>query len=291
MCSAASAGVSRGYNGSQVFNTLYATPDPSEPQHCGLVGGASYWYAYIPPADGTLTLDTIGSDFDAYLAVYTYNPPLTGYGDLIPIICDNDSAGTNGAARLEFAAPKNRQFLVVLDGINGARGIAKLNYRLDTNRPPVAPMLLESPAPRSVTAGTSVTLHVALAGSPPLHFLWRKGDVLIPGATNAALVFDNVAPVHSGEYHVIVSSHVGSPLNVLLPLRVLVPPPLGVTHSNGAFALSFPSVAGQRYFLEQTDTLDGEWQTSTQSFVGNGSMFVVTNASDGGIRFYRVRVE
>ena len=36
--SAAGAGVSRGYNGSQVFNTTYATPDPTEPNHCGLNG-------------------------------------------------------------------------------------------------------------------------------------------------------------------------------------------------------------------------------------------------------------
>ena len=119
--SAAGAGVSRGYNGSQVFNTTYATPDPSEPNHCGLNGGASYWYAYQPPADGTLVLDTSGSSFDTFIAAYTFNPPLTSYADLIPLTCDNDSAGTDGAARLEFAAPRNRQFLVVLDGVNGAR--------------------------------------------------------------------------------------------------------------------------------------------------------------------------
>lgn len=289
--SAASVGVSRGYNGSQVFNTTYATPDPGEPQHCGINGSASYWYAYQPPADGTLMLDTIGSNFDTYLAVYTFNAPFTGYADLIPITCDNNSAGTNGAAKLEFAAPRNRQFLVVLDGINGDRGIARLNYRLDTNRPPVAPTLLESPAPRSVAAGDIVILQAVLAGSPPLHFLWRMGDALIPGATNAALVLNNVVPAHSGDYHLTVSSHVGSPLDVLLPLRVLVQPSLSIAHSNGVFALAFPGVVGQRYFIEQTDALGSGWQSLTQNFVGNGSLFVVTNAGDGSNRFYRVRVE
>ena len=288
---AASVGVSRGYNGSQVFNTAFATADPTEPNHCGLNGSASYWYAYQPPADGTLMLDTIGSSFDTFMAAYTFSPPLTSYADLIPLACDNDSAGTNGAARLEFAAPKNRQFLVVLDGVNGARGIARLNYRLDTNRPPIAPTLLESPAMRSVAAGSTVRLQAALAGSPPLHFLWRKGDALIPGATSAALLLDNVAPVHSGDYYLTVSSHVGSPLNVWLPLHVLVAPSLGIAHSDGLLTLSFPGVVGQRYFIEHSEALGSGWQPVTQNFVGNGFMFVFTNADPGGNHFYRVRVE
>ena len=42
-------GVVRGYNGSQVFNTTLATTDPTEPPHCGVAGGASYWLMYQPP--------------------------------------------------------------------------------------------------------------------------------------------------------------------------------------------------------------------------------------------------
>ncbi len=291
LITAASSGVSRGYNGSQVFNTLYATPDPSEPRHCDLAGGASYWYAYTPPADGTLVLDSIGSAFDTYLAVYTYDPPLTGYGDLIPIACDNDSAGTNHAARLEFAAPKNRTYFVVLDGINGARGMAQLNYRLDTNRPPVAPTLVAPQAPLAAAAGTSIALQPAITGSMPLRFLWRMGDSLIQGATNHSLLLADLTPAHSGDYRLTVSSHVGAPLLVSVPLRVLIPPPLELLSINpGALNFSFPSIAGQEYLLDHAPAPDGPWQTSTNVLTGTGEILSITHTSVITPQFFRLKV-
>jgi len=290
--SAASVGVSRGYNGSQVFNTTYATADPTEPNHCGLNGSASYWYAYEPPADGTLMLDTIGSSFDTFIAAYTFNPPFTSYADLIPLACDNDSAGTNGAARLEFAAPKSRQFLVVVDGISGARGIARLNYRLDTNRPPIPPTLIQASATSSVAVGADVTLQPAILGSPPLRFIWRKETNLLAGATNRFLQLSNVAPPHSGNYIVTVSSHIGSPLEVLMPLRVLVPPQLRfLPQPDGSGPLGFISVTGQNYFIEETDALDHPWRPWLDSYPGNGSLIILTNAIRDSAVFYRVRVE
>lgn len=289
---AANIGVSRGYNGTQIFNTTYSTPDPAEPMHCGLAGGATYWYAYQPPADGTLLLDTVGSTYDTFLAVYTYDSPFIDYSGLIPISCDDNGAGTNGAARLEFAAPKSRQFLVVVDGIDGARGIAHLNYRLDTNRPPVPPTLLATPAPRTVVNGADVNLRPEVAGSPPLRFHWRRGASLLDGETNAFLQLAKVAPVQSGDYVVSVSSHVGAALEVSLPLRVLVPPRIDLTPlPDGSPQLAFPGVSGCRYVIEETDSLDHPWQSFPYVFTGDGSLIVFTNSSGRGTRFFRVRVE
>ena len=289
---AAAGGVSRGYNGSQVFNTVYATADPNEPQHCGLTGSASYWYAYSSPVDGTVTLDTIGSNFDTYLAVYTYNPPFNGYADLVPITCDNDGAGTNGASRLEFAAPKNRQFLVVLDGINGARGIARLNYSLDTNRPPVAPTLMAAQLPISAALGHDVTLHPSVAGSPPLHFTWRKGASAITGATNDGLTLLNLNVGHSGDYFVTVSSYLGEPLEIRLPLRVLVAPELRLSaESDGRIHLNFESVPGQNYVLEHTSDLSAGWLEFTNGYANDGATLTMTNTFDRSSHFFRLRVE
>src|SRR5215472_1984925 len=89
-------GVVRGYNGSQIFDTTYATSDPAEPAHCGVTGGASYWLAYQPPVNGTMTLDTVGSTFDTVLEAYTYNGTLTGYQDLIPLGCNDDFQAAHG---------------------------------------------------------------------------------------------------------------------------------------------------------------------------------------------------
>jgi len=58
---ALSTGLTRGYDGSQIFNTTSATTDPNEPLHCATSRSGTYWWTYQPPADGTVTLDTIGS--------------------------------------------------------------------------------------------------------------------------------------------------------------------------------------------------------------------------------------
>lgn len=289
---AAAAGVSRGHNGSQVFNTAYATPDPDEPRHCGLAGGASYWFAYSAPADGTVTLDTIGSSFDTVLAAYAFNAPFSGHADLIPITCDNDSALSNGAARIEFAVPQGRQFLVVIDGVDGARGIAKLNYRLDTNRPPVAPVLVAAPLPVSAAQGRDLTLLPSVTGSPPLTFVWRKDSRLIEGATNSGLALLQLNATHSGEYLVTVSSYLGGPLEVRMSLRVLVPPELRISlGTGGSLRFDFENVPGQTYLLEHTEDLGAPWQTFTNDLATDGASLTVTNPPAGPSHFFRLRVE
>lgn len=288
----AGVGVSRGYNGTQIFSTTFATPDPNEPDHCGQVGGATYWYGYQPPADGTLMLDTLGSTYDTVLAVYTYNPPFNSYADLIPIACASGSPGSRGSTQLELAAPKSRQYLVVVDGINGARGIVHLNYRLDTNRPPIPPTLVQTPVSRVAPPGATVLLQPDIKGSPPLHFFWRKGTDLLSGSTNSFLQLNNVLPAYSGNYVVTVSSHVGSPLEVLMSLRVVAPlPRLDMLGWDGKSILSFQSLSSQRYWLEYTAALGEAWARLTASFSGDDSIIVITNSPVDGRQFYRLRVE
>ncbi|HWN96071.1 MAG TPA: immunoglobulin domain-containing protein, partial [Methylomirabilota bacterium] len=66
----AGGGTAHGYSGTQIFNTLGSTKDPGEPSHCGIPGGASEWYAWQPPTNGTAVIATDGSTFDTVLAVY-----------------------------------------------------------------------------------------------------------------------------------------------------------------------------------------------------------------------------
>jgi hypothetical protein len=133
-------GVTRGYNGTQIFNTVYARRDPAEPAHCGVPGTASYWFAYQPPVAGLAKLDTDGSDFDTVLAVYTYEEPFTSYASLVPVNCDNNGGPNGLTSRVEFTAAPDRTYLVVVDSANGTRGIVHLNYRLvtDLTPPPLA---------------------------------------------------------------------------------------------------------------------------------------------------------
>jgi hypothetical protein len=123
-------GVVRGYNGTQIFNTAYGTVDPFEPPHCNVVGGASYWFGYDAPTRGIAQLNTEGSNFPTVLAVYTYVPPLLDYLGLIPVACDCGGSTNGLASSVQFSADPFRNYLVVVDGVNGASGIAHLNYGL-----------------------------------------------------------------------------------------------------------------------------------------------------------------
>ncbi len=124
--------VTRGYDGAQIFNTTYATPDPNEPRHCGVTGGASYWFDYTAPATGTLIVDTLGSGYDTVLAGYGLQLPVIGYESLVALTCDNDSLAPHGADRISLPVTAGRQYLIAVDGVDGARGLARLNYHLLT---------------------------------------------------------------------------------------------------------------------------------------------------------------
>lgn len=125
---AMSAGVSRGYTGTQIFSTTGALSDPGEPLHCGVPGGASHWFTFIAEADGELQVNTDGSSFDTLLAVYLPNGP--GYTNLLAIGCDNNSGLDGLDSRVRVQVQRHRTYLIVVDGVNGTSGRVVLNYSL-----------------------------------------------------------------------------------------------------------------------------------------------------------------
>lgn len=185
---AAAVGVSRGYNGAQVFNTIYATPDPNEPQHCGVAGGASYWFAYEAPTNGTLNLDTIGSRYDTVLAAYEVPPGEFSYANLISLGCDNDGVAPLGASRLEVPVVAGRQYLVAVDGVGGLRGLAQLNYRLETAPgADLVPPTLRITTPPSVRLAVSNST-ILIAGTAADNVSVSNILVHTPSATMVAQI-------------------------------------------------------------------------------------------------------
>lgn len=153
---AANPGVTRGYNGTQVFNTTYATPDPNEPQHCGVAGGASYWFAYEAPTNGVLHVDTIGSGFDTVLAAYGVQQPPGGFESLLSLACDNDALAPQGESRIELPVAAGQQYLIVVDGVAGAKGIAHLNYQLEVTDTTPPSVTIAEPLKATTLVSTSM---------------------------------------------------------------------------------------------------------------------------------------
>ncbi len=283
-------GVVRGYNGSQIFNTTYAVVDTNEPPHCGISNGPSYWLIYQPPTNGTITLDTIGSTYDTVVEAYTYNGVLTGYQDLISIACDNDSVGSSGAARVQFPVVKSRQYVVAVEGVNGATGTAWLNYSLNTNQLPSAPTLLSQPTTIVASPGTNVTLAPSVAGAPPLRFSWKKNTTPMAGVTTPSIFLANVTTNDSADYVVTVTNDLGT-LTATLPLLVMIPSPqCSLKLVSNYLQLTFGTVTGLRYTVEEAPEITGAWQPWPDFYIGDGQP-VILNIPGGGTKFYRVRVQ
>ncbi len=138
----------RGFSGSQVFSTVGSLKDPGEPDHCGVRGGASQWFAFEAEEDGVFAVNTEGSTFDTVLAVYTGTN--ANFASLTPVACDNDS-GTNGlTSSLHFITRAGTVYYIVVDGVNGASGTVVLNYTTQGEQD--GPSLVVTSAP-SVAAG------------------------------------------------------------------------------------------------------------------------------------------
>ena len=251
------SGVMRGYNGSQVFSTLRATRDPAEPRHCGLPGGPTYWFCYQPPQAGRLQLDTAGSTFDTLLAVYTYEPPLRGYAGLIPLGC-NDNGGAAGTSRLQLDVVPDRTYFIVVDGVNGARGRARLRYRLKpANPPPSQPVLQVVPQAATLAPGNPLTLRVVAAGEEPMTYQWFRNGTPLLEATGPTLTRDAVGEADAGEYAVTVRNAFGEAASPEARVEVWSRPRVRAD-GEGGLVFTFPARIGYEYGLAGSGATAGE---------------------------------
>lgn len=253
-------GITRGYNGSQVFDTVYSGRDAAEPIHCGKGSGSSYWFGYYPPASGEMDVDTAGSSFDTVIAVYTYEMPYLGYASLREVTCDDNSGPDGRSSRVRFRADVAQRYIVVVDGVNGARGRAHLNYRLETNAIPVlmAPRIISVSAGQVVREGSSVALSVVAEGTLPLSYRWLPTSAAASGITNHLLDLGSARAAIAGSYQVEVSNQVGAVLSTPIPVSVWSPP-AAMRTLGGGWLLRYLTAGPALAELQVTPTLDGAW--------------------------------
>ncbi len=113
-----------GTEGKLTANSLSASREFGEPLHAGNQGGRSIWYTFVPPANGILTLDTQGSNFDTVVAVYTGNR----LASLESLGSNDDATPGAGYSRLEQAVEGGTVVRIALDGFAGQAGTVELAY-------------------------------------------------------------------------------------------------------------------------------------------------------------------
>ncbi|MEY2427140.1 MAG: hypothetical protein QOJ40_25 [Verrucomicrobiota bacterium] len=70
--------------------------------------------------------------------------------------------------------------------------------------------ITNQPAGQIVPIGSNPAFAVVAFGTAPITYQWRLEGTNLPGATNAALLLNNVQPTNAGSYSVAVSNSLGS---------------------------------------------------------------------------------
>jgi uncharacterized repeat protein (TIGR01451 family)/uncharacterized delta-60 repeat protein len=111
-------------SGSILGSNLGATLETGEPVIAGITGGASVWYRWTAPANLAITFQTVNSDFDTLLGVYTGNSV-----DGLTLVADNDDAsGSLVTSAVIFNAAVGTTYYIAVDGFDGATGNIHLSW-------------------------------------------------------------------------------------------------------------------------------------------------------------------
>ncbi len=276
-----SGGVVLGYNGTQIFNTTNAVVDTNAPLVCGVPPGAAYWFSYQAPTNGIMTINTSNSSFATLLAVFTYAGVLTSYTNLVSVACDNNSGGTGtNTSQVSFVTTNGGNYFIVVGGVNGARGIAHLNYSLSAGLPPVPPVLTSPPTPLLASANTAVAFNAVASGTAPLAYQWWKNNSRLRQQTNASVFFSEPSGQDTGNYFVVVTNIAGAVTSAPVNLTVISSAFVRLNSASNSVVAAFPGIRGYQYSVDCAAGLSaGAWVHWTNAFPDYGGLIWVTNST------------
>jgi uncharacterized repeat protein (TIGR01451 family) len=151
-----------GNSGAASGHSILASKEAGEPLHAGNAGGASVWWKWVAPANGQVSLDTHGSNFDTLLAVYG-GASVSG---LTPVAANDNDSSPNNTSGLLFQAYAGTEYQIAVDGLGGQAGDIQLNFYL--NEAAQADLSIsQSVTPSSPRVGDSVTYTLTVTNNGP----------------------------------------------------------------------------------------------------------------------------
>ena len=102
-------------------DNILASGETGEPSQNGDL--ESVWWTWIASEDGSITIDTNGSDFDTYLSVFTGNTV-----DSLTTIIQNDDSGNGFQSSVTLDVTAGTSYHIAVDGFGSDEGNIVLNY-------------------------------------------------------------------------------------------------------------------------------------------------------------------
>jgi hypothetical protein len=282
-------GVNLGYNGTQIFNTTNSIRDTNAPAICGAVGGAPYWFAYQAPTNGTMTVDTLGSSFPTLLGAFTYDGTFTSYTNLYIVTCDVTNGPNGLPSTIELQTEVGRNYFIVVDGVNGVRGIAHLNYSLSPGFPAQPPGIASQPQSLVVAKQTAVALSVVANGTAPFYYQWWHDASRLNQQTNASLLLSSPKASDGGMYTVVITNIAGAVTSAPAAINVVGGAFNRLDASSKLMISGFPATRGYQYSADCC--VNGSlnyWYAWTNAFPDYGGIVWFTNTLENDALFLRV---
>lgn len=274
-----------GTAGSQTFSTHDATTEAGEPLHCGSIANSTHWITIPVATNGSLRVDTIGSDFDTILAVYTGG----SFATFVQVACDENSAPDGISSQLVLDVVADTTYHVVVAGRNNAQGTVQLNWQLGN-----PPNVSAAPVGFTDRAGSMGNLAVTASGDPAPGYQWQFNGLDLAGETNASLSFASLNATNSGLYTIGVSNAFGS-TNYSATLSIA--DSLLIRHDlvsliGGSFQLNVTNLLGRELIFQYTTNMGGtiQWfDLDTNSPASGSHQFSDSGAGNSTRRFYRIK--
>jgi len=144
-----------------------ATSQVNEPRPCASIG-STVWYSFTASASGTLQADTIGSDYDTALALYTG----ADLAHLSSVACDDDS-GPGLVSLVTFAAVSGTTYRFQVGGFAGSTGTLHLQLAPPAPTPTPtdtpAPTMTPTPCPACTPTETATSTPTSVRPMPTAY--------------------------------------------------------------------------------------------------------------------------
>ena len=128
-----STNLGNGVSFTRIGSILGATAQSGEPALAGLPATRSVWFTYAAPANGRLVVDTIGSDFNSVLGVYSGT---VGVFSSLKLLAANDDISTgNFQSSVSLPVTSGTTYIIKVDGRKSLSGSYNLRGTLSAPLP------------------------------------------------------------------------------------------------------------------------------------------------------------